>query len=453
MFGLNSSSTTHGITKCINTATFPAFERDLFTYLNTHHGLVGADLRNSKETLLEAPGPRPDYNDLRLHAITKLPIAGQRKYQQKDLTAEQTNLGITFDRNTLELTAEAQTRLDNDQDKHDKCSIEYRSTFKELRNHDTDALNVVQSHMGPSAMTEIKISPEYKEWEKLPFECVARTFNFLKIVKSMFSKGNAGEAVDVATDFFKLQQEVDEPHPSAFLERVKDHLPRFIAHFECKTNPGYIKLTSIEVAIVKSGLSKAPANIAGIREHLHLHPTDALDKPSELIDAVLKAHKSGLYPDEPSTQSSAFVSTMVLLGDPTKPYCTNCFKLSKGTACYNNHNNSATPSNPTCNRTQEFTVPPQRGRPMSRSNSPLPTNKHRSRSNSPETARKPPPSLKALQSKADLQDKRELYMGYLDDPTTFPADNSVDVSDCLAFMSVNFPKDINKMFADHKTQK
>ena len=67
------------ITKCISTATYPLFERGLYGYLNTHHGLVGTDLKNGRETVIAALGPRPDYNDLRLHAITKLPLSGNSK--------------------------------------------------------------------------------------------------------------------------------------------------------------------------------------------------------------------------------------------------------------------------------------------------------------------------------------------------------------------------------------
>ena len=69
-------------------------------------------------------------------------------------------------------------------------------TFKELRNHDTDALNFI----GALAMTEIKLSPEYPNWEALPYECVSRSFRFLTMVKAMFSKGNSGEAVDVTSN-------------------------------------------------------------------------------------------------------------------------------------------------------------------------------------------------------------------------------------------------------------
>ena len=151
--------------------------------------------------------------------------------------------------------------------------------------------------------------------------------NFLTMVKAMFSKGNSGEAVDVASNLFKLQQEPDEAHPSAFLERVKDQLPQFTAHFEDKAHPGYVKITRIEVAIIHGGLRLSqPANIAAIRDHLKDNPTNALDKPSELRETIQRAHKSGLYPDEPSTQSSAFVSTStpnkatVLLGDLNKPH-------------------------------------------------------------------------------------------------------------------------------------
>ena len=81
---------THGvITKCSSTATYPLFEKQANSYFNTHHGLVGTDLKNGKETNLKALGPRPDYNDLRQHAITKLPLIGQRKYEQKEPTPAQ----------------------------------------------------------------------------------------------------------------------------------------------------------------------------------------------------------------------------------------------------------------------------------------------------------------------------------------------------------------------------
>jgi len=430
------------ITKCISTASYPLFERGLYGYLNTHHGLVGTDLKNGRETVIAALGPRPDYNDLRQHAITKLPLIGQRKYHQKEPTPAQA-ADPAFDTNTLELTVDAQKRLDNDQDKYDKELIQYNKTFKELRNHDTDALNFIQSNIGALAMTEIKLSPEYPNWEALPYECVSRSFRFLTMVKAMFSKGNSSEAVDVASNLFKLQQEPDEAHPSAFLERVKDQLPQFTAHFEDAAHPGYVKITRIEVAIIHGGLRLSqPANIAAIRDHLKDNPTTALDKPSELRETIQRAHKSGLYPDEPSTQSSAFVSTStpnkatVLLGDPNKPHCSNCFKLSKDAACYNNHTHS------TCSRTTEFQVQP-RGRSTSRAGSPA---KPRSRSTSPDQ-RDINKTLESLQSHIDLQAKRELYQGYLDSPKTLPADGSVTVADCFAFISVNFPQDFNKLFA------
>ena len=429
---------TNNIVTLTSTASWAGYERSTNTYFNTHFGQVFADLKNDVETTILQLGPRPHYNDPRINPVTNLPIIGSRMYRQVEKTPEQI-ADPNFDENTLELVPSEQTKLDKNQDTYDKASIVRKTDFKDLRQHDTDALNLLQHFIGASAMTEIKISPDYKAWEQLPFTCIARALHFRRVAKAIFSKGNASEAVDVASDFFKLHQEADEDHPRAFFERVKDAKPHFINQYEDRANPGYIKIVHVEHAILYGGLSKTSANRAGIRDHLAKYPTDALDRPSELIDAVQKAHKSGLYTDDTSTQSSAFLAhstattIKVIVGDPKKPYCSKCFKLSGGTVCYNNHTASM------CSRTAAFTF-----------------SKGNSRSSSPskaKTSTKPPGPLHAnvsatptafaqadFRTKADLQTTREIYTKAIHDDIP-PA--GIPLSDCYAFISLNFPKDLN----------
>lgn len=316
-------------------------------YLDTNHGQIGQDITKGIATQPETLGPRPAYNDVRLHPFTGLPqVPEVRKYEQVALSTDQTNLGSAFNRNELLLTSQSQKQLDADQALYDKLNVPVKANNKDTKDKDDNCLSVLRDHIGPTAMPQLTISKGYLEFSKLGAESVHRSFAFCNAYATIYSAGNSTETVDQIIKLFKIRQDPLTSSPASFFEAHQTQMEAVIPLIEDKNQPGYISIAKFTSILLLSGVDRLNrANQDGIKKHITKHGDHALEKPSDLVAEVMESHNSELNQgsDQLSQQSSAFYSAQTTtkplagkdkkLRDYNQPipgnsnHCTNCFDL------------------------------------------------------------------------------------------------------------------------------
>jgi len=71
-------------------ADYPIYMTKLRNHLKSNFGNTGQNiLKSTMNVTLRIPGPRPHYNDPRLHPDTNAPIPGTRMYEQEAPTPDQ----------------------------------------------------------------------------------------------------------------------------------------------------------------------------------------------------------------------------------------------------------------------------------------------------------------------------------------------------------------------------
>jgi hypothetical protein len=316
-------------------------------YLDTNHGRIGQDIIKGVATKPETLGPRPAYNDVKLHPFTGLPqVPNVRKYEQVALTTDQINLGLEFDRNELLLTAASQSRLDADQALYDKLHVPVKANNKETKADDDNCLTILREHIGSTVMPQLIISKGYLEFSKLGADAVHRSMAFCAAYATTFSAGNSTETVDQIIKLFNIRQDPLVSNPATFFEAHQNQMEAVIPLIEDKTHPGYISIAKFTSVLLPSGIDRLNrANQEGIKKHITKNGDTALELPGELVTEVMESHTSELnqdtQADKPSQQSSAFYSKQVNTKplppkdkkqrDFTQPipgktdHCTNCF--------------------------------------------------------------------------------------------------------------------------------
>ena len=181
------TSSTDTATILTGSSNWPTFSRDIKTVFSTNFGQIGSDIVNNNDTTYEEAGPQPNYNDPRIHPSSGEPIPDSRKYQQRQMT-QQEAADADFDRETLELTAESEKKLEHDitnwQAKATRCERKHAT----LKKHDDDALNYVLQHMSPICKETVKTHPLMAGFKALPFQCVTRVGDYLHILEQQYSR-------------------------------------------------------------------------------------------------------------------------------------------------------------------------------------------------------------------------------------------------------------------------
>jgi len=287
-----------------------AFSKGSKDYCQFNHGKIGQHFTHGIETVLAIQGTPPHYSDSKLHPISGMNLFGTRKYARVDATAAQL-ADLDFDHDTLPLTTDGQSKFDVDMSNYNKVAHVLLAEFTLLKGQDDDLLKILNDHVSPTAKSQITITPEYAAWKLLGFSSVSRAHHFKLMIDTLFSKGNSKESVAQGAILFGLKQSGDQLHPAAFLNQVNDQVLTFAALFEDPATPGFIATKRIHTMVMINGLSQhSEANKEGLKEHLRLHPLDALDVPAELISNLVKAHQSDTNSDRIADQSSAFAATL-----------------------------------------------------------------------------------------------------------------------------------------------
>ena len=215
-------------------------------------------------------------------------------------------------------------------------------------------------------MREIEINPRFLEWRNLSFSSIDRSVLFTRMLKALFSSGNASDAVDAMMHLFGQKQDPNEHNPSAFINQVNEAYASIVPLIEDPENKGTIKALQLQTMVLIHGFNRSDPFIKdGIKAHLDAHPKDALSTPGDLIAAIMKAYTSDLNEERISEQSAAFAATTTASPKlpakkkawkwhadnkdhsaiPGEVHCPNCHKLTNK-FFYTHHPDK-------CNRTAE----------------------------------------------------------------------------------------------------
>ena len=237
---------------------------------------------------------------------------------------------------------------------------------KILKTHDDAAASFINEHVGAEMMREIEINPRFLEWRNLSFSSIDRSVLFTRMLKVLFSSGNASDAVDAMMHLFGQKQDPNEHNPSAFINQVNEAYASIVPLIEDPDNKGTIKALQLQTMVLIHGFNRSDPFIKdGIKAHLDAHPKDALSTPGDLIAAIMKAYTSDLNEERISEQSAAFAATTAASPKlpakkkawkwhadnkdhsaiPGEDHCPNCHKLT--TKFFYTHNPDK------CNRTAE----------------------------------------------------------------------------------------------------
>ena len=237
---------------------------------------------------------------------------------------------------------------------------------KILKTHDDAAASFINEHVGAEMMREIEINPRFLEWRNLSFSNTDRSVLFTRMLKVLFSSGNASDAVDAMMHLFGQKQDPNEHNPSAFINQVNEAYASIVPLIEDPDNKGTIKALQLQTMVLIHGFNRSDPFIKdGIKAHLDAHPKDALSTPGDLIAAIMKAYTSDLNEERISEQSAAFAATTTASPKlpakkkawkwhadnkdhsaiPGEVHCPNCHKLTS--KFFYTHNPDK------CNRTAE----------------------------------------------------------------------------------------------------
>ena len=357
-------------------ADLNAFIKAVNQYCNLNHGEIGQNVVNNKLFVEKPVEECPHYNSRRKHSKTGKDIPHSRKYQQEKPPSLSANVherskakeesgggGSTIplsplpeskeeDDEDLELTEDAQRQLNEDTRNWKKEQEIIKADHRILKNQDDSCASMIVEHVSPVMMREIEINPLFEVWRKLSFSSVDRSVLFMRLLKELFSSGNASDAVEAMMQLFAQKQDPDQNNPSTFINQVADRFAHLLPLIEDKSSPGMINANQLQTMVLIHGLNKTlSANKDGIKTHLQAHPKDALVKTPELIAALMKAYMSDMNEERVavSEQSAAFAAKVSTKPPPKKKaaipwkwhadnpdnseiaglvHCTNCHKIN-----------------------------------------------------------------------------------------------------------------------------
>lgn len=326
----------------VGSSNWATFVRDTKNYFSTNCGQIGSDIANNVDTVFEEAGPRPDYNDPRIHPGTGDVIPNSRKYHQREMTqAEEAD--NDFDEETLELTAASEKKLDQDishwQAKATRCEQKHAL----LKKNDDEALNYVLQHMSSLCKETVKTHPSMPEFKALPFSCVTRTGDYLHILEQQYSRGNSTTIINEVTKLFDTT-ELPTDTPATFINKVQEQLQSVMPLIESADHPGHVEINKLFAMVLIKGFSRLnAATVNALRIHMQTYPgATSLDHSEELITEVLAMQDSDLATlgitqtilpssdEETSAFSAAPPASKAPFGahQPGKTHCTNCFGLT-----------------------------------------------------------------------------------------------------------------------------
>ena len=211
-----------------------------------------------------------------------------------------------IDEDSIPLTADSQAKLDRDTFNYDKQKEIGKAEHKILKGHDDSCAAFMMEHIGPEMFQEMIISPLFATWRGLPIECKDRAVLLMRMLKDLFSSGNASDAVEAMSNLFSIKQSSEQLSPSAFINSLTEAFEATIPLIEDKNNRGMINAQQLKTILLIHGLGKfSSANKEGIKNHLRDNPVDALVKANDLIAAVLKAHMSDANEERASSASES----------------------------------------------------------------------------------------------------------------------------------------------------
>lgn len=294
-------------------ADYPIYMTKLRNHLKSNFGKTGQNiLKSTMNVTLRNPGPRPHYNDPRLHPDTNAPIPGTRMYEQEAPTPDQA-ADLNFDHKTLALTKAASADLRTDRDNHSKELQIYETKLAKYRAEDDQLLNLLTSTQSFGVIEALKSNALTPPFDALPDDCICRSQHYLTIMDNQYSKGNSTQTVNEITKFLLLQQEPGESM-AAWTNRGEDQFARIKPILSAARTVEQLLCMIQCMVYIKGTDRRIHCNLRAIEIHVQTYPAiiNSLAHYEDLRASLLAGVDNDLSQlDEPiSAQSSAFTGSV-----------------------------------------------------------------------------------------------------------------------------------------------
>lgn len=293
----------------IGIANYAAFRKAVDDHLTSNYGEIGQHLLNKTIAVLNPPGPKPHYNDQRLHPTTGAPIPGTRLYQQVNQTPAEA-ADATFDTQTLALTEAATRNLDSATQAWTKREDTYNARLLLLRQLDDACFNFLCDNIDRNTKDTLTAHADMVAFKKLPGHCIDRSSQYLDIIEKSFSSGNSTITINEVTKWLSITQgPKGEDTTAAFSNRLIEQRTRILPTLlKCTTVDELIAMFTTMIFI--KGLDKTQhQNLRALEIFVQTYKGHAAMQNFPILQAdVLAAQNSDLsnLPDHISEQSAAF---------------------------------------------------------------------------------------------------------------------------------------------------
>lgn len=315
---LNKLSTPADFPTLIGIANYASFRKAVDDHLASNYGEIGQHLLQKSVAVLNPPGPKPHYNDQRLHPTTGVPIPGTRLYQQVNPTNAEA-ADIDFDTQTLALTEAATRNLDSATQAWTKREDTYNARILLLRQLDDACLNFLCGQIDISTKATLTAQADMVTFKRLPGDCINRSSQYLDIIEKSFSSGNSTITINEVTKWLSTTQgPKGEDTTAAFSNRLMEQRTRILPTLlKCTTVDELIAMFTTMIFI--KGLDKTQhQNLRALEIFVQTYKGHAAMQNFPILQAdVLAAQNSDLsnLPDLISEQSAAFSAQL-----PTAPH-------------------------------------------------------------------------------------------------------------------------------------
>ena len=340
---------------------FKPWSKSLKQQLMTNYGATGQNLLALLDHNIESPlpfrnkppGARPTVFDVRLNAVTGLPVASgdlqfprdphPPVFEPKKNPADPLEPPVprkptreeTFE---MPLTNGARESFEKADAKYEQLLKLYSDEALTHRKDDDLALSFMISTISASAYSILQTNPEMKTINDDP-SFFYRARNFLKIINRQFATGNSSHITNNLLTLLNLRHE--NGSFADHLDDFKDRWNQLSISLEDPNNPGYIKSGDIHFTLLLNSLNRrSTPTMQAINNYFIAHPeANSLD-PHALTKLLIDQHLGNLadhsFADPISEQGSALLSTPSRrppygVGDPNRSdHCKICYEKTKG---------------------------------------------------------------------------------------------------------------------------
>lgn len=308
------------------------------------YGIVGLNVLEKADIQMDTnhPGKKPSELDERTNPVTQQPVKGSLLYTRESVfTDENVNDGASMGNSLktifdMPLKTESQTRFNNDTKTFNAQLEKLKAEEKTNRTFDDALLITIQGTISIAVQSTIETHADHKTFSTRPSNYFYRSKDYLAMVASLYSTGNARLiAANVRRSFIYPQGDT----PFAEWLTNWDGNWNFAAKcVEDKDQPGTVKLSTLKFLFMSCNLNMDhPANIAATNNY---YLSNKFEMKPELLVAELIAQNIALFtPADPTSQQGsalkasappAIVSNWGERDPARNDHCKSCVALTKG---------------------------------------------------------------------------------------------------------------------------